>query len=117
MSTPQSTAFFSDLDRVAKVRHQMADVLSHITQILSDTEIENAQSSGELGLKQTIEDIEAAGQNLRRGMFRLLVLGDMKRGKRTFLNALRGGPVSKPPRLRWAMPISGLSRCNSIYSL
>ncbi|MEO0867681.1 MAG: dynamin family protein [Cyanobacteria bacterium J06642_11] len=90
MVTSQSTTFFSDLDRVAKVRHQMADSLSHITQVLNDTEIDNAQQSGELGLSQTIDDIESASKNLRRGVFRLLVLGDMKRGKSTFLNALIG---------------------------
>ncbi|WP_031291538.1 dynamin family protein [Leptolyngbya sp. Heron Island J] len=90
MSTIQSTDFFSDLDRVAKVRHQMADVLSGLTKVLADTEAESADTSGELGLEQTIEDMHTASQNLRRGVFRLLVLGDMKRGKSTFLNALIG---------------------------
>ncbi len=90
MPTLQSTDFFSDLDRVAKVRHQMADVLSGLTKVLADTEAESADTSGELGLGQTIEDMHTASKNLRRGVFRLLVLGDMKRGKSTFLNALIG---------------------------
>lgn len=90
MPTIQSTDFFSDLDRVAKVRHQMADVLSGLTKVLADTEAESADTSGELGLEQTIEDMHTASKNLRRGVFRLLVLGDMKRGKSTFLNALIG---------------------------
>ncbi|ESA38577.1 dynamin family protein [Leptolyngbya sp. Heron Island J] len=68
----------------------MADVLSGLTKVLADTEAESADTSGELGLEQTIEDMHTASQNLRRGVFRLLVLGDMKRGKSTFLNALIG---------------------------
>ncbi|MEM9905319.1 MAG: dynamin family protein, partial [Cyanobacteria bacterium P01_D01_bin.44] len=90
MPTLQTTDFLSDLDRVAKVRHQMADTLSELAGLLTDTETESAQKSGELGLEQTIEDIETASSNLRQGVFRLLVLGDMKRGKSTFLNALIG---------------------------
>ena len=85
-----STNFFSDLDRVAKVRYQMADVLTGLTETLAKTEEDSAQQSGKLGLGQTIEDMDTASQNLRRGVFRLLVLGDMKRGKSTFLNALIG---------------------------
>ncbi len=90
MPTIQSTDFFSDLDRVAQVRQRMADSLTKLTQVLTDTEADSADASGGLGLGQTIEDIETASQNLRRGVFRLLVLGDMKRGKSTFLNALIG---------------------------
>ncbi|NJN23973.1 MAG: dynamin, partial [Acaryochloridaceae cyanobacterium RL_2_7] len=37
-----------------------------------------------------IDDIDSAGRKLNSGVFRLLVLGDMKRGKSTFLNALIG---------------------------
>ncbi|MCG8362254.1 MAG: dynamin family protein [Pseudanabaenales cyanobacterium] len=90
MPTMQATDFFSDLDRVAKVRYQMADTLSDLVEILINTEKDSAQKSGELGLDQTIEDMETASKNLRQGVFRLLVLGDMKRGKSTFLNALIG---------------------------
>lgn len=82
--------FFSDLDRVAKVRYQMADSLASLTRVLTETEANSAQTSGELGLARTIEDMATASKNLRQGVFRLLVLGDMKRGKSTFLNALIG---------------------------
>lgn len=43
-----------------------------------------------MNLEREIEDARRASQNLRQGSFRLLVLGDMKRGKSTFLNALIG---------------------------
>ncbi|MEM7062530.1 MAG: dynamin family protein [Cyanobacteria bacterium P01_B01_bin.77] len=41
-------------------------------------------------LTQPLADVAAASQSLRQGVFRLMVLGDMKRGKSTFLNALLG---------------------------
>ena len=84
------TDFFSDLDRVAKVRQQMADDLSEMVQVVTDSEAESDEQSGRMELTQTIEDMESASRNLRQGVFRLLVLGDMKRGKSTFLNALIG---------------------------
>jgi len=87
---PQPTDFFSDLDRVAKVRQQMANDLSEMVQVVSEAEAAGAEQSGQMGLAQTIEDMESASRNLRQGVFRLLVLGDMKRGKSTFLNALIG---------------------------
>ena len=84
------TDFFSDLDRVAEVRRQMADELETMVRITTRSEEIGAQKSGQMGLAQTIEDMESASKNLRQGVFRLLVLGDMKRGKSTFLNALIG---------------------------
>ena len=90
MSPLQPADFFSDLDRVAQVRQQMADDLTKMVQIVTDSEAAGAEQSGQLGLSQTIEDMTSAGKNLREGVFRLLVLGDMKRGKSTFLNALIG---------------------------
>lgn len=52
--------------------------------------MEGNSNSGKLGLERDIEDLTLASQNLRQGVFRLLVLGDLKRGKSTFLNALIG---------------------------
>lgn len=86
----QPTDFFSDLDRVAEVRSKMADELQTMVQIATEVEAIGAEQSGQMGLMQTIEDMESASTNLRQGVFRLLVLGDMKRGKSTFLNALIG---------------------------
>ncbi|MGC1305793.1 MAG: dynamin family protein [Phormidesmis sp.] len=90
MAIAQPTNFFSDLDRVAKVRQQMADDLAEMVAVVTGSEAAGAEQSGQMGLAQTIEDIRSASENLRRGVFRLLVLGDMKRGKSTFLNALVG---------------------------
>ncbi|MGC1216273.1 MAG: dynamin family protein [Phormidesmis sp.] len=84
------TDFFHDLDRVAQVRQQMADDLTVMIEVARQSESIGATQSGQMGLAQTIEDMESASQNLRQGVFRLLVLGDMKRGKSTFLNALIG---------------------------
>jgi GTPase SAR1 family protein len=61
-----------------------------MVKIVTRTETVGAEQSGQMGLGQTVEDMENAAKNLRQGVFRLLVLGDMKRGKSTFLNALIG---------------------------
>lgn len=90
ITAPQPTDFFRDLDRVAHVRQQMADELDTMVTVVSDSEAVGAEQSGQMGLRQTLEDMELASRNLRQGVFRLLVLGDMKRGKSTFLNALIG---------------------------
>ncbi|MFB8791444.1 MAG: dynamin family protein [Potamolinea sp.] len=83
-------SFLNDLERVAKVRHEVASSLGKIAETLKKSEAEGKQHSGELSLEADIADINIASQNLRQGVFRLLVLGDMKRGKSTLLNALIG---------------------------
>lgn len=91
MSNTVSPAhFLDDLDRVAKTRQVIASHLSAIATTLSQAESETETTSGPLELAQEIEDLSIASRNLRQGVFRLLVLGDMKRGKSTFLNALLG---------------------------
>jgi len=82
--------FINDLDRVTRVRYEVASSLGRISETLSTSESEGKNTSGGLGLETEIEDINIASKNLRSGVFRLLVLGDMKRGKSTFLNALIG---------------------------
>lgn len=69
---------------------QVSDSLSAIAQTLTQAELESEKQSGKLELHRDIEDITKASQALRNSVFRLLVLGDMKRGKSTFLNALIG---------------------------
>lgn len=86
----ESVNFLNDLERVARVRRHMADQLSRIAETLTQAEFDGERTSGQLGLEREIEDISLASKNLQRGVFRLLVLGDMKRGKSTFLNALIG---------------------------
>ncbi|MBD2095013.1 dynamin family protein [Trichocoleus sp. FACHB-591] len=86
----EATGFLNDLDRVAQVRSQVANSLGRMVDTLKQSELEGATSSGQLGLERDIEDLAVASKNLQQGVFRLLVLGDMKRGKSTFLNALIG---------------------------
>ncbi len=88
--TLETNPLLKDLDRVAKVRQAIATHLGNIVTTLSQAEAKGAQASGELGLEREIADLTVAGQNLKQGVFRLLILGDMKRGKSTFLNALIG---------------------------
>src|ERR687886_1231142 len=80
----------SDLNRVTQVRYEVANCLAKIAETIDQSETEGKQTSGGLGLEADIEDLTIASKNLRSGVFRLLVLGDMKRGKSTFLNALIG---------------------------
>ncbi len=82
--------FIQDLERVAKVRAEVATRLDTIADTLEKAESGGQKTSGKLGLEREIEDIKIAGKNLSQGVFRLMVLGDMKRGKSTFLNALIG---------------------------
>jgi replication fork clamp-binding protein CrfC len=82
--------FINDLERVAQVRSQMSVCLSRLADTINQAELAGETSSGKLSLERDVEDITVASKNLRQGVFRLLVLGDMKRGKSTFLNALIG---------------------------
>ncbi|MEW6496737.1 MAG: dynamin family protein, partial [Cyanobacteriota bacterium] len=86
----ESGGFINDLERIAKVRFEVAGYLSQMATTLEQAEAEGKQASGELGLEAQIEDLNIASKSLRQGVFRLLVLGDMKRGKSTFVNALIG---------------------------
>ena len=86
----ESNSFLNDLDKVAKVRGAIAHSLAQIGQTLAESESASATKSGRLGLDRDIEDITKASDNLKKVVFRLLVLGDMKRGKSTFLNAMIG---------------------------
>lgn len=86
----ETTNFLNDLDRVAKTRANIADTLSHLVQAIQQAESEGEKQSGSMELDRDLEDLSRVAQSLRQGVFRLLVLGDMKRGKSTFLNALIG---------------------------
>ncbi|MEA5515046.1 dynamin family protein [Nodularia sp. UHCC 0506] len=82
--------FINDLERVAQVRAKISGCLSRMADTIQQAELAGESSSGKLSLERDIEDITVASKNLKQGVFRLLVLGDMKRGKSTFLNALIG---------------------------
>ncbi|MGH1393319.1 MAG: dynamin family protein [Trichormus sp.] len=85
-----SDKFIQDLERVAQVRSEMAICLENLSETIAKAELDGESSSGKLSLERDLEDINVASKNLKKGVFRLLVLGDMKRGKSTFLNALIG---------------------------
>ncbi|MEG4517803.1 MULTISPECIES: dynamin family protein [unclassified Microcoleus] len=86
----ETSNFLNDLERVAAVRREIAARLSNIATAINQSELAAGEASGKLGLETDNADINVASKNLRQGVFRLLVLGDMKRGKSTFLNALIG---------------------------
>jgi GTPase SAR1 family protein/FtsZ-binding cell division protein ZapB len=80
----------NDLEKVARARAEIANSLAIIAHNLEKAESESQEKSGKLELDRDIKDLKKNSINLREGLFRLLVLGDMKRGKSTFLNALLG---------------------------
>jgi replication fork clamp-binding protein CrfC len=82
--------FLNDLERVIQFRSEISSNLINIARTLECAETEGEKRSGKLALEREIDDLKKIGKNLREGVFRLLVLGDMKRGKSTFLNALIG---------------------------
>ncbi|MGB3534234.1 MAG: dynamin family protein [Microcoleaceae cyanobacterium] len=86
----EATKFIDNLDQVAQVRSEIAQCLNQMVVTLEEAESEGKNKSGQFGLERNIKDLNQVSQNLYQGCFRLLVLGDMKRGKSTFLNALIG---------------------------
>jgi replication fork clamp-binding protein CrfC len=89
----ETSGFLNNLGRVARTRQEIATHLHKIAEILQQGEVIAETASGKLASDREIEDINIASKNLRQGVFRLLVLGDMKRGKSTLLNALIGENV------------------------
>ncbi|MEM6448175.1 MAG: dynamin family protein [Cyanobacteria bacterium P01_D01_bin.123] len=85
-----STTFLDDLDRVAVVRQELSERLNTMVSELAQSEREGQFASGTFGLERDIDELSKTSQALERGTFRLLILGDMKRGKTTFVNALLG---------------------------
>ena len=75
-----------NLSRVYQTRIQIVDRLGKISQAVTE-------SSLDLQLEQELKDLQTTAASLKQGVFRLLVLGDMKRGKSTFLNALLGEQI------------------------
>lgn len=71
-------------------RKSVAETLSKIATLLQTAEDTGEGQSGELGLAQPIHEIQQAADSLKNDTYRLMVMGDMKRGKSTLLNALIG---------------------------
>ncbi len=80
----------NNLEEIVKIRNEFADYLSETAKIIKDSELESERISGKLELQSQIDELNTVVKTLREGVFRLLILGDMKRGKSTFLNALIG---------------------------
>lgn len=89
----RAESFIHDLDKVAKARQEFSGYLNTMSETLTQAEQVGETASGKLGLESTVNDLDLVSRNLSEGVFRLLVLGDMKRGKSTFLNALIGENV------------------------
>ena len=88
--TIETDRFLNNLEQVARVRSQVAKSLGEIAQTLAQWEASVKDTSGSLGLERDIDDLSRASQTLQQTVFRILVLGDLKRGKSTLLNALIG---------------------------
>ncbi|MGF1489507.1 MAG: dynamin family protein [Prochloraceae cyanobacterium] len=88
--TIAAKSFLEDLDRFVRVKKEISIRLKAIAKILKLSESIGDEKSGRLELAKDLEDLDKTSKNLDLGVFRLLVLGDMKRGKSTFLNALIG---------------------------
>ncbi|MEO0770637.1 MAG: dynamin family protein, partial [Cyanobacteria bacterium J06649_4] len=71
-------------------RRAVATQLNQLATRLRTAETIGAEESGQLGLSQTIREVEQTAEGLEKGVYRLMVMGDMKRGKSTLLNALIG---------------------------
>lgn len=74
-------------------RQTLAAALQTLAERLTEAESTGATASGKLELSPAIETLAQAAQHLRQAQFRVVVLGDMKRGKSTLINALLGAAV------------------------
>jgi len=75
-----------NLSRVYQTKIKLSDRLIKIKQAIDNSDLN-------LQLNRELQDIQSTSQNLQDGVFRLLVLGDLKRGKSTFINALLGEQI------------------------
>jgi GTPase SAR1 family protein len=89
----EADRFGADVGKATTIRRETSEILEKTSEILTKSEAEGEKTSGRLGLEQEIADLNTVSENLRQGVFRLLVLGDMKRGKSTLLNAVIGEKI------------------------
>lgn len=81
----------NSLDLRTHHRQQAAEILSGLAIAMDHTE--TTESSGQLGLSRHIRTLQSTAEQLAQGTYRLVVLGEMKRGKSTLINALVGETV------------------------
>ncbi|MEL7331363.1 MAG: dynamin family protein [Cyanobacteria bacterium J06560_2] len=89
-SNALSGGLLKDWSQFSARRTEMADALKQMSTLLSQAEVTSAEESGQLSLSASIHEIQQAANSLNKGTYRLMVMGDMKRGKSTLLNALIG---------------------------
>ena len=80
----------NNLERVLATRNSLVDCLDRMASEIETREISTENKSGKLELASAIADLKNCSNKLQKGVFRLLVLGDVKRGKSTVINALIG---------------------------
>lgn len=86
----QTLSLIDNLDQSAGLRHRAAVHLSAIVQKLEQAEQGGPNRSGALALEEEQRRLAIASRELEQGIVRLVVLGDVKRGKSTLLNGLLG---------------------------
>ncbi|MEM8637673.1 MAG: dynamin family protein [Cyanobacteria bacterium P01_G01_bin.54] len=91
--SPSSPAAIPTVNSPQAQRQTLADGLDALADRLTTAETEGEQASGKLELGQAIANLVQTSASLRQARFRILVLGDMKRGKSTLINALLGASV------------------------
>ena len=79
------------LDLLHQSRQQAAQALSQIA--IAMDRVETQERSGQLGLTRHIHTLKSTAEQLQQGTYRIVVLGEMKRGKSTLINALVGDRV------------------------
>src|SRR5687768_11140049 len=80
-------SFERNLDRYREARLAIADRMDDFAGRISPSD------GDALSLPEVAASLHVAADTLRSGTFRLMLLGDMKRGKSTLLNALLGKDV------------------------
>src|SRR5947209_20382238 len=78
-------SFERNLERFREVRLAMAERLERMERAVAP-----GAATAALTLPEVAASLGEAAATLRQGIFRLMFLGDMKRGKSTLLNALLG---------------------------
>jgi GTPase SAR1 family protein len=85
--------FINAFAQTLQQRTEVADRLQQMADIIRTAEAAGESTSGQLGLTRDLQALDLASQQLREGVFRLIVIGDMKRGKSTLINALLGESI------------------------
>lgn len=78
---------------LSQQRQALAEAIQTLADRLAEAETVGETTSGKLELAPAIATLNQTAQALRQSQFRVVVLGDMKRGKSTLLNALLGTSI------------------------